>query len=143
MSKFVLAVCCELKCFWKIEKIRPQFTTVLSLMVLRTVLIFAILLVAWVPPKVVWVVLQLFPPMTIAAMVSIYTSFFVIRNFFLRIPSSALLSAVRIQIRLAAKILPVMSVNTAFSIVVTLLIWAPHCFEMKTIEVCISLKLLN
>ena len=134
-------ICCT--AFWKIEKIRPQFTTVLSLMVLRTVLIFAILLVAWVPPKVVWVVLQLFPPMTIAAMVSIYTSFFVIRNFFLRIPSSALLRAVSIQIRLAAEILPVMSVNTAFSIVVTLLIWAPHCFEMKSIEVCISLKPLN
>ena len=129
--------------FRKMEKIRPRFTTVLNLMVLRTVLIFAILLIARVPPKVVWVVLQLFPPMTIAAIVSIYTSFFVIRNFFLRIPSSALLRAVSIQIRLAAEILPVMSVNTAFSIVVTLLIWAPHCFEMKTIEVCISYELLN
>jgi len=117
------------------EKVRPRFTAILYLMVFRAVLILTIQLIARMSSKDVWMVLQFFPPVTITTMVSVYTGIFVICNFFLCIPSGALLWAICIQIRLAAEILPIVSVYTTLSIVVALLIRTPHCFEMKTIEV--------
>jgi len=112
-------------------------------MVLWTVLILAVLLIAGVPSEVVWVILQLFPPMTVAAMESVDTGIFIIRDFVLSVPGRTLLCAVGVQIRLAAEILPVVGVNTALPLVVTLLVGAPHGLEMETIEVCVPLKPLN
>jgi hypothetical protein len=112
-------------------------------MVFRTVLVFAVLLIAWVPSKVVRVILKLFPPMTVDAMESIDTGVFIISDFVLSVPSRTLLRPVGIQKGLAAEILPIVGVNTVLPLVITLLVGTPPSLEMETIEVCIPLKLLN
>ena len=76
-------------------------------------------------------------------MESVDTGIFIIGDFVLGVPSRALLCAVGVQVRLAAEILPVMSINTALPLVITLLVGTPHGLEMETVEVCVPLKPLN
>lgn len=98
---------------------------------------------ALVLPKVVRMVLKLFPSMALAAVETIWASVSVLYNLVDSIPSSALLRPVSILMWLTTEILPVMSIDADLSLVIALLIRTPCCLEVIHIEVGIAVKPLN
>lgn len=129
--------------FGQVHEVLSLLAPVCYLVVLGTVLVFAVRLGAGVLAEVVWMVLQFLPAVAVAAVQAVPAGVFVVHYFVLGIPRPALLRPVRIQVGLAAEVLPVVCENTAFSLVVSLLVGAPNCFEMEAVEVGVSLEPVN
>jgi len=107
------------------------------------VLIFAVYSRAMVLLEVQWVILELFPPVAALAVEAVRASIAIVNDFFLSVPLSALLVFVRIQIWFAPVILPVVGIDARLPIVVLLLVGAPLRFEVKSVEVRVTVEPLD
>ena len=128
---------------WQANEVSSLFSPITQFVVLWAVNIFAFLLIARVLPKVFGVIFKFFPPVAVRTKQPINTSVFVVCNFVLSVPSRALLRSVSKLVGLSAEILPIVSVDTALSLVVSFLVRAPNCLEVKAIEISVPVKTLN
>ena len=85
---------------------------------------------------VIWMILLLFPAMRKLTSIFIATTFRICMHKVFCFPLRALLSFIFEYMRFSSKILPVMSIDTGISRMRCVTIRAPHCFEMKNIEIC-------
>lgn len=106
-------------------------------------LVLAILLNAGVLLVNFWMVFQLLPSVAIIAVKAIDTGILVFDDFVCRVPRLTLLGAIRKQVGLATIILPVVSVNTQFPLVVLLLIGTPGRLKMEHVEVRVPIESLH
>ena len=87
--------------------------------------------------------LQLLPTMCFFALSACRAALVIVGYISLRVPLIALNCIVEIKMPLPAKILPVMGVNTWWSVVLGLIKWAPNCFVVEKIEVHIHFVVMQ
>jgi hypothetical protein len=84
-------------------------------------------------------VFKFFPTVTRATTVFQFAAVLVCLRIFLRFPTCALCVRVLKSIGTASVVLPVMSIDTEISLVVLVTKGTPHSFEMKHVEICVSI----
>ena len=84
-------------------------------------------------------VLTFFPSVRKLAQNALLTPIFVISDALSRIPLGTLLRLIGILVRLASKVLPIVRIDTQFSLVVFLFIRTPCCLEVEHVKVAVLL----
>jgi hypothetical protein len=121
-------------CFWeKSEKLADRGPLILKLVVMVSTVSFFALFSMLTDIKLIAlrVILLLFPAMAIRAPVLIWTPISVALNYVLTAPVGTLLVVVRKLIRVAPKVLPVVGKDTLVSLMLLLVVGAPHCLEVE------------
>jgi len=83
------------------------------------------------------------PTMTLLTFILVWASIFVAEHILSWFPILTLIFSVEVELRFSSIVLPIMSINTNISLMSCFIIWTPHSFEMKHIEVNIFLKFVN
>ena len=90
-----------------------------------------------------WMIFLLFPTVRKFAPILIFTAICISLNEVLCLPLRTLLSFIVKNMRLSPKILPIMSINTSISRMLSIRIRTPNGFEMEHIKVCRILVFLR
>ena len=100
------------------------------------------LLSAAVGPEIIWVAFAFFTAMTVFTAQSILAAILVVNNRSLGIPLLTRYVGIDDLIRLAPKVLPVVSVDTGRSLVafISFCVGAPYCLVVKHIEISVLFK---
>ena len=88
----------------------------------------------------IWMVLEFFPTMTCLAKQSITTAIYVVANLALFVPLFANLFLVFVLMRLSSVVLPVVREYANISFMRFLVIRTPNGFEMKHVEVVVTVE---
>ena len=119
-------------------KVRVHRLSFLALiMVVRAVTFITRRSLALASFVVVWMIFLLFPTVTFKAAIFHHAIRVVYLAKLLLIPVRTLLFLILKYVRLSSEILPVVSVNTLFSVVFLIALGAPHSLEMEQIKVSI------
>lgn len=83
------------------------------------------------------------PAMAFGTSVFVRASVFIVVYMIFRAPVPALLLRVQVNLGFSPKILPIMSIDTLISLMISFIIGAPNSFEMKHVKVGIFFKLVD
>jgi hypothetical protein len=93
--------------------------------------------------KIVRMVLELLPSMSMLASVLVLAAISVVINKLLGAPVATLFFSIDIKLRFPPEILPIMCINALISLVLSFIIRAPYSFKMEHIEVRVFWKFVN
>jgi len=88
-------------------------------------------------------ILYFLPTMCLFTFETIFTTIFIIYYEFISFPIRTFLQLLPIEIRFPSVILPIVEILTSRSIMIKLIEWTEHCFEMEHIEVLVLIQTMN